>query len=181
MKKIVFAILIVLATAVSAQAASMNVLAGAFAMGDGNIPALGGNGDQFDRVGTLVSPEPHTGPGTGGTSVVGFDFGFFGCWDIWTSAELVPSLSGSDLSGWEVYWCANVFNMGATNVNTVDNGDGTWTMDWNATVVGGSFDGQVGNWVVQIEAPTSDIPEPASMLLLGSGLAGLLGVSRRKK
>ncbi len=155
MKKLFLALMMVLAMALNVQAESVDIIAGAFAMGPGNIPEINGNGDQFNRLGPLdlTDPMPYLGPGQEGAQSIGFDFGFFGPVGIYTTSVPVLSLDGSDLSGWTCAWSANTFNMGATNVNTVDNGDGTWTMDWSSTVVGGPFAGQVGNFILKVVAP----------------------------
>lgn len=110
-----------------------------------------------------------------------------------------------DLNSWTAYWGINYFNQGTTDPidgssetvsmfvdngsagieeyaftsnYTTNNGDGTYELVWVKTIVGGAFGGQVGHWSMNV-TPTT-IPEPASMLLIGTGLAGLVGIRRKK-
>ncbi len=179
MKNLLFAAMIVLAMPLNGLAASVQVVAGAFNMG--YLAEIGGHGYQFDRLGALDLSNPMPDDLISGNSDIGFWFGFLGLIDIWTSAPPTLSLSGSDLSGWS--WsrdASQATNQGATNVPTVDNGDGTWTMTWNSLFLGDVWYGQTGYWQVMVTAP-SDVPEPASLLLIGSGIAGLVGLGRRRK
>ena len=173
-KGLLVAAAMVLATGITVNAATVNVLAGAFAMNAAAV--IGGAGDQFDRLGPLDLSNLMPDDGISGNSAIGFEFGAFGPVDIWTSAVPVLSVGTSDLSGWSIFWNGNLVNQGNAAAATVDNMDGTWTMTWTSLIVGGPFDGKTGNWQVQT---TAAVPEPMSMALVGSSLIGLIGLRRR--
>jgi hypothetical protein len=76
-------------------------------------------------------------------------------WSLYARAQSSPSTNGSDVL-----------------LRVTDFG-GNYLLSFN------DFTGCIGAWVVHT-GPPSAVPEPASMLLLASGLVGLAGFGRKK-
>ena len=108
-------------------------------------------------------------------------FGFPGLVSTIQSSQTISGIAGITLSGGTQYWLAafpgdpstqatwNLNTTGASGPFAVSTNDGsTWRSD-NSTL--GAF-AVYGN-------PVSGVPEPSTMLLLGTGLAGLFVCRRR--
>ncbi len=100
-----------------------------------------------------------------------------------------------DLDSWTAWYNNSLFNQGTNNecvdvfgtvtcstgaaTTTYDAVTGEFTAAWDSVIVGGSFNGNVGQWV--ITGNVSAVPVPAAVWLFGSGLIGLAGIARRRK
>lgn len=80
------------------------------------------------------------------------------------------------------------------NIRANRDDGGTWSMFVDDTLVGTAFDNEFnqfgsvtvgfnnrGGYITDLTINADPIPEPTTMLLLGTGLLGLAGVRRRKK
>ena len=153
---------------------------------DGSAPPGG--------VGTEASYVP--------TSIATFAFGFFGPVAVYTqetdsvgngpfpgvTGDLTGTTLTLDLRSWTAWWNGTDFNQGAAGVTATTDVAGDFTASWSALVVGGPFDGQTGNWVINGNVAAGGpgpgpgpIPIPAAVWLFGSGLLGLVGVARRRR
>lgn len=86
---------------------------------------------------------------------------------------------GSDYESYDFFFLASLFGSAATEISSfIWDGENTATaglsVDQGVTV-------QSGSGVFFDSGPTDPVPEPATMLLFGTGLMGLLGARSRKK
>jgi len=144
-----------------------------------------------------------TGPASG--AVMAFDFNGGGTWaNMYTAASTVngspvgpvPSgdVSGTtlsvDLSALIFNWQTNNYpqitfdpinHLPITHVTGTASGgaSGTFTASWNTIFLGGNLNGQTGTY--NVSGTYATIPVPAAAWLMGSGLAGLAGLARRRR
>ena len=136
--------------------------------------------------GTLpASGAPYPGDGTNITAAWSF-FGNNGT-NFTTSNATAASDTAIDFSGWRVAWGeVAAIDMGGGGNATISCGtcvDGSaYTLDYSATVPPGDPSGFGGVvYALHLEGTVSQVPVPAAVWLFGSGLIGLVGVSRRRK
>jgi len=149
----------------------------------------------------LGSTQPAHNYNPDGPESVAIDkpWGFFGNTGMHFtySPTNVISASGNtatiDFSGWRVIWNgipsitvgSGVWNGNEDGVATITcgidcgNGD-TYTLDYSATVSAGNQTGfRSVQYSLHLEGTISSVPVPATVWLFGSGLIGLVGVTRR--
>lgn len=113
------------------------------------------------------------------------------------SGDVTNNLLTLDLSAWTAFWKGTSFNQGSSSnmldgsvcdssgnfcstsiVTTYDANTGSFTATWDAVVLGGPFDAQLGSWEV---SGIVTVPVPAAAWLLSSGLIMLISLSCRRK
>lgn len=118
------------------------------------------------------------------------------------TGDITDGVATLELDSWTAWWNGSVFNQGSTStkgatdtcatgadfvtrcstavvIDSYDAVTGDFTASWDSVVVGGSFNGGLGNWT--ISGNMSAVPVPAAVWLFGSGLLGLAGIARRRK
>ncbi len=157
---------------------------------------------------TTAAGASHTGvPVAGDTNAIDAPWAFFGNTgsDYLKVAATGSTASGLNMSGWTVTWNGiaaipmgsgawqplNCSALGCTG-HTFTNGNAMFTWDgvygdayslnYAATVPVGDPSGFGGvQYYLHLEGVVNPVPLPAAVWLLGSGLLGLVGVSRRKR
>ena len=200
MKKTALAAALALSTGVASAASitSLNVTGGEFFMGFGGpiTPTAFAN---MSVDGSYDGSAPPGGTGSeasyAASSIGTFIFGGFGPVAIYTqetdsagngpfpgvTGDLTGTTLTLDMRSWTAWWNGTDFNQGANNVTATTDGSGNFSATWTALVVGGPFNGQIGNWTLNGTAAAAVIPVPAAAWLMGSGLLGLVGVARRRR
>jgi hypothetical protein len=137
----------------------------------------------------------------GANALATFEFGYFGPVDVYTQGANAYAVNGGpvenpaaptgttsgntislDLGAWTIEWCCYEINQGNHNVTgSYDSATGEYAVEWSSLIDGGPFNGNIGYWRLNGIATVSAVPVPAAVWLMGSGLAGLIAVARRRK
>ncbi|MBI3188891.1 MAG: VPLPA-CTERM sorting domain-containing protein [Gammaproteobacteria bacterium] len=195
------ALFVITGAANAAVVTSMTITGGAFNMGTTNLGVagcqIGGFGShQCITSGSTIDTDDGLFEGSASSSLVGLSF--FGspvnAFTAATATGAQPSITGNPLSGdatgsvltmdvgsWYANWSGTNFLQGPTGgmaTGTYDSTTGAFTLSWSSLIVGGPFNGQIGNW--NLVGTVTAVPVPAAAWLFGSGLLGLAGVARRR-
>lgn len=194
MKKATLFVALAIGSIAGANAAAvteLTITGGSFGMGSpGGTPLTGGPASP-------IVADTYQGSVSGDNTLTSFSF--FGTPVYTFTAASVDGISGGgpaptgdatagtinmDMSSFFASWNGTSFNQGGPAAGTFNEATGEYSLNWQSTIQGGTFDGQTGYWnltgIASVEAPTAPIPEPETYLMMLSGL-GLLGLIARRR
>jgi hypothetical protein len=129
-----------------------------------------GPGDSLSSVDWSIGTVAFGGAAATATTSDVFDFSNSWGYDIYTDSISIPSLTLG----------AGTYFFTLQNAVTVDGQPGYWDQNSGPSNAFENDRGQVPSETFSITGNAAATPEPSSLLLLGSGLAGVAGMLRRK-
>jgi hypothetical protein len=141
-----------------------------------------------------IASGSHSGP-VNGSEVPNIDYPwtFFGATGMHLTTSPITVNGGSgdnltlDMSGWGIIWSGYLVQLAQIDAATVSCATGSSCSDSSSYTLDASFHLPTSSgftsvaYNLHLEGTVSNVPLPAAAWLLGAGLLGLLGISRRKK